>query len=141
MITLSPPSVILLRFAKLVAAGLLPLVLAVAMGAYVTHQVAGGAGIKAMLVGCAVAMLGNWMGALPVAMVSGRAARDGGLAALMGTALRFLAALVLTPALALTGWVDVAPFVIWVAISYLAILIGETIMLVRMVQAEQGTRG
>ena len=94
-----------------------------------------------MLAGCGVGLVGNWMGTLPTTMVSDLAGRDGGLAALMGTALRFLAALVLTPVLALSGWVEVAPFVVWVAISYLAILLGETIMLVRMMQTERGSRG
>ena len=141
MIAVSPPSVILVRFAKLAAAGLVPLVLAGAVGVYVTQQVAGGAGVRAMLVGCGVGLVGNWVGTLPTTMVSDLAGRDGGLAALMGTALRFLAALVLTPVLALSGWVEVAPFVVWVAISYLAILLGETIMLVRMMQTERGSRG
>jgi hypothetical protein len=129
----------LLRFGKLALAGSAPLLIVGVVGAYVTHQVAGGPGLKAMLVGCAVGLAGNWAGAVPVAMVDDLASRSGGLAVLLGTAIRFLAALTITPVLALSGWVAVNPFVIWVALSYLVILFGETIATVLMTRAERGS--
>ena len=128
------------RFARLATAGLVPLALAVVAGGFITHQVAGGPGLKAMLAGCLVGLVGNWLGMLPAVMTPDLSSREGGLAALMGTGVRFLAALVLTPVLALSGWVAVTPFVIWVAISYLAILLGETVMLVWLTQADRGAR-
>ena len=128
----------LFRFGKLALAGLVPLLCVGAAGGYITHQVAGPAGLKAMLAGCAVGLLGNWIGTVPAVVVDSLAGRSGGLAVLLGTALRFLAALILTPILALSGWVLPTPFVVWVALSYLAILFGETVVMVILTRAEQG---
>ena len=139
MIAESSSSRMLQRFGKLALGGLVPLVLAGAVGGYITHQVAGGPGLRAMFAGCAVGLVGNWLGILPVVMVDSLVGRSGGLAVLLGTALRFLAALVLTPVLALSGWVLPAPFVVWVVVSYLAILLGETVMTVVLTQAERGS--
>jgi hypothetical protein len=130
----------MLRFGKLAAAGLVPMALAATVGAYITQQVAGAAGLKAIAAGCGVGLVGNWLGIVPVAMVADLSSREGGLAALMGTGIRFLAALVMTPVLALSGWVLATPFVVGVVISYMAILLGETIMLVVLTQADRGSR-
>ncbi len=77
-------------------------------------------------------MVSNWFGTVPVALVDDLAGRDAGMAALLGTALRFLAVLMLAAPLALSGWVTRTPFIVWVAISYLVVLFGETVMLVIM---------
>ncbi len=128
--TVPPTNVIFLRFGRLSLAGLVPLMLVAIPGAFLIARGSGPEALTAMFLGCAVGMVSNWFGTVPVALVDDLAGRDAGMAALLGTALRFLVVLMLAAPLALSGWVARTPFIVWVAISYLVVLFGETVMLV-----------
>ncbi len=128
--TVPPTSVIFSRFGRLSLAGLVPLMLVAIPGALLVARGSGSEALTAMFLGCAVGMVSNWFGTVPVALVDDLAGRDAGMAALLGTALRFLVVLMLAAPLALSGWVARTPFIVWVAISYLVVLFGETVMLV-----------
>ncbi len=128
--TVPPTGVIFSRFGRLSLAGLVPLMVVVIPGAFLIARGSGSEALTAMFLGCAVGMVSNWFGTVPVALVDDLAGRDAGMAALLGTALRFLVVLMLAAPLALSGWVARTPFIVWVAISYLVVLFGETVMLV-----------
>ena len=125
------------RFARcyvlLCGAGLLTLVAVGLMGLWPTQRLAGSAGVMAMLAGCAVSWLASCIGAIPVARVaSGRAAGQMAQSILASTAIRFVVVLFLVVPVALSGVVNRNVFVIWVGVSYLALLLADTLLSVRM---------
>lgn len=130
MMVVAPTTTILVRFAKLASAGLLPLFVVALGGGFLTHRVAGTEGLNAMAVGCAVGLVGNWFGTVPVSLVKDLGGQSAGMAVLLGTCIRFLAVLMLAAPVALSGWVERSAFLGWVAASYLVVLFGETVMLV-----------
>jgi hypothetical protein len=96
-----------------------------AIGYRPTRSMAGEAALPAMLLACAVSFVGSAVGALPIAT-----ARVGGLEGLK----RFTASMVLRLLLvaALAGaviWLldpERKPFLLWLAISYLVLLMADT---------------
>jgi hypothetical protein len=59
------------------------------------------------------------------------------MAILASTVVRFVTALFLVVPLTLSGWVDQTVFVLWVAISYLLMLLVDTGLAVRMLRRTQ----
>ena len=115
-----PPAAAYLRF---VAWALGAAALAVAVGYLPTLRLGGPDAVPAMIAGCAVGVLASLVGGLPVLF----ARRDPTPAErlnrmLFGLALRFGVALVLGLAAALSGWFERDPLLLWVGISYLALL-------------------
>jgi hypothetical protein len=96
-----------------------------AIGYVPTRSLAGAAALPAMLLACAISFIGSAVGALPIAT-----ARAGGLEGLK----RFTASVVLRLLLvaALAGAVlwfldpERKPFLLWLAISYLVLLVADT---------------
>lgn len=106
---------------------------AVALVGYLPTLRLGGEGaIPAMIAGCVVGLLASLAGGLPVALgraaPSPRAAYPTMMAAM---AVRFGAVLVLALAAALSGLFERDPLLIWVAITYLALLVVDTWYAVR----------
>jgi hypothetical protein len=107
-------------------AALLGLTLALlAVGYLPTRSLAGAAGLPAMLLACGVSFVGSAVGGLPIAT-----ARASGLEGLK----RFTASMVLRLAVvaALAGaviWLlgpERKPFLLWLALSYLVLLVADT---------------
>lgn len=107
------------------------LILAVAGGlaglGYVpTQRLAGDAGVIGMLVGCGASVVASLAAGL-VAVQGADADPAGRMKiALASMAVRFGAVLVLALALALSGYFERPPLLIWMAISYLALLAVDT---------------
>lgn len=101
--------------------------LAATLGYLPTRRLGGPEAVPAMLAGCAVGVLASLVGGLPV-LWSRReptpAERLNGM--LFGLALRFGVALALGMAAALSGLFARYPLLLWVAISYLALLAVDT---------------
>jgi len=103
--------------------------LAAALGYLPTRRLGGPDAVPAMLAGCAVAVLASLVGGLPVLL--GRREREPTPAErlngmLFGLALRFGVALGLGMAVALSGSFARYPLLLWVAISYMALLAVDT---------------
>jgi len=91
------------------------------LGALPTRRLAGEGALPALVAGCAIGVLASALGAAPVALRLG-----GAQAALASMALRFAVALGLGLAAALSGLFARGPLLVWVAISYMALLVADT---------------
>jgi hypothetical protein len=91
-----------------------------------TRRLAGSEGLPALVAGCAVGLLASLVGGIPVAL--GRRAGPGAgyqmTMASMAVRLAVVAALGL--AAALSGAFEIAPLLLWVAISYMGLLVVDT---------------
>jgi hypothetical protein len=109
---------------------------AIALGFLPTRRWAGEAGLEALAAGCAVALAGSALGALPVlrAVAAGGSDRT---AAVAGRAMALRAGGTLAGALALVFGTELArtPLLVWVGVGYGALLIVETRWMVRWLAA------
>ncbi len=115
----------------------LPLAGAVVLGAWPTWRLAGAAGLTAMGVGSAISLIGALAGSLVSAAGMARRPELAGYMTMAAASVRFGVALVLGAAVALIGLLDIAALLLWVVISYLALLGGETAALVRMIRRNE----
>ena len=118
-----PPAAEYLRFVAWVAgvAALIALV-----GALPTRRLGGDEAIPAMLAGCAIGALASAAGGIPIARGARRGSAidpAGSLAATMTSmALRLAVVIVLGTAAVLSGELARKPLLLWIAISYMALL-------------------
>lgn len=97
----------------------------VLLGWVPTRRLGGEDAIPAMLAGCAVVVLASALGAVPIALVRGGSAQRTQ-AVLLSMAVRLGAVVVLAVAAVLSGWFPRQPLLLWVAISYVAMLVVDT---------------
>lgn len=95
-----------------------------------TRRWGGPAAIEAMLAGCGVSLAAAVLGALPLLFAS-PTPQARAQALLLGMALRFMAALGAGLAVAVAGEFAAAPFLMWLAVSYVALLAVEVGLVVR----------
>jgi hypothetical protein len=120
-------------FARFVASAAAVLAGLAAVGYFPTRRwgsVAGVDAVAAMLAGCAVSLLAALVGALPLAVAS-PTPQARAQALLLGMALRFMAVLGAGLAVAVAGEFAAAPLLVWLAISYVALLAVEVGLVVR----------
>ena len=123
-----------LRFIAMALAVTVALIL---IGWIPTTRLAGLGARPAMVAGCAISLLGSAVGVVPIVLALRGPVRSVPQAILLSTLLRFLVVLVLALSAALSGWFDRVPLLIWVAISYLFLLMTDTIFAVRVGGAAQ----
>lgn len=101
--------------------------LVAAAGALPTRNLAGEGSLEAMAVGCAVTLAASAIGAVPLVRASRKPEPQALVLGVM-VAVGVRLGLVLAAALALLsgGWFPRRPLLIWIAISYLAVLVVET---------------
>ena len=107
------------------------------VGYFPTVRLAGGDSVRSMVIGCGVSWLAGCLGAVAFA----RAVRDpakAGQSILTATAVRFVAVLMLVVPLVFSGLVDRRVFVVWVALSYVLLLLVETPLAVRLLRRLPG---
>ncbi len=112
--------------------------LLVLMGWVPTRRLAGPEGPAAMLAGCGISLAASMVGGLLVARDKGEAPVVQVMAA-MGV--RLLMAVVLTLVLALVGGLQTVPLLLWVASSYLALLVVDTRFAVETVRMREEDGG
>jgi len=103
----------------------------VLVGFLPTRRLAGEAGLAAMGVGCGVSLLASWLGALPIVMASRGDAKALGSAVIGAMAIRFFVVLLGTLVLVLGTELARAPFLLWVGISYVVLLVVDTLFAVQ----------
>lgn len=114
-----------LRFLGWVVAVTAVLVL---LGWVPTQRLGGEGAVPAMLAGCAVGILASALGGVPIALARGTrgGAAQRTQAALLSMAVRLGAVVILAVAAVLSGWFPRKPLLLWVAISYVAMLVVDT---------------
>ncbi len=88
-----------------------------------------------MLLGIGVSLAAGLVGAIPVGMAAGQPADKAPVAILTGTALRFLLVLLGVVLILISGAVHRKAFIIWVVISYLILLLVDTLVTVTSLKA------
>lgn len=101
-----------------------------------TSRLANGEGVAAMLAGCGVSFVASCLGSIPIALALAGPDSNRATAILASTALRFLTVLVLVVPLVFSGWLNQKVFVLWVAVSYLVLLLVDTALAVRLLGRE-----
>lgn len=91
-----------------------------------TKRLAGEAGLVGMLAGCAASVVASLAAGIVAVQGGGTDPGTRMKIALASMLVRFTAALVLALALALSGYFELAPLLIWMAISYMALLVVDT---------------
>lgn len=100
----------------------------VLIGYAATIERGGREGIRAMWLAVGVNVLASTLAALPITIARIRPRRERLIAVLMGSlALRLALVAVLATAVVLTGRLDRRPFLLWVALAYLALLPVDTL--------------
>ena len=100
-------------------------VVAVAVGAvgfWPTRRLAGDDGIPALVAGCLIGFLSSALGGLPIALIRDRAPASRVVASMGAMGARLLAVVVLGAVTVLSGWFARVPLLLWIAISYAALL-------------------
>ena len=95
------------------------------VGAWPTMRLAGEGSIAAMLAGCGLSLIASLAGSVPIWRAWNKPPQET-LPAMMGSiVLRFAAAFVLGIAAAATGWFATRPLLLWLAISYVGLLVAD----------------
>ncbi len=87
-----------------------------------------------VIVGCLVSWLTSCVGAIPLAAGLTKSPNKQAEAILGATALRFMTALVLILPLLLSGWFDRATFIVAFMLSYLVLLLVDTVVVVQLMR-------
>ncbi len=128
------------RYAKFVGVSVVVAVAIAGVGFLPTRKLAGVEGLWAMLAGCGVSLLGSWFGAVPMAMVVVGDKTAVATAALGAMAVRFMVVVSGALALALGTELERPSLLIWVGISYLVLLVVDTLFAVRMGQSKDARK-
>ena len=116
----------LLSYARFAVVAVVAAAVVAGIGYFPTVRLAGSQAVWEMLVACGVSCVASCVGAVPLALATATQSRKVGQAILASTALRFLSVLLLVVVLTLFGGFDRVVFVLWVAISYLLMLVVDT---------------
>jgi hypothetical protein len=116
------------EYVRFLAWGLAATALAVLLGYVPTRRLGGEGALGAMIAGCVIGWLASALGGIPVALGRGKVANPTArLQAMMASmGLRFGVVLALGAAAAFSGWFGLKPLLLWIAISYMALLAVDT---------------
>jgi hypothetical protein len=106
--------------------------LLVAVGYVPTRHVGGPGAVPAMIAGCGIGLIAALLAAVPIALGAGAPPMSRVSWALGAMLVRLLGAMALGGLVTLAGWFERAPLLIWLAISYLALLAVETMFTVKL---------
>ncbi len=94
----------------------------VLLGYPATRRLGGEGAIPAMIAGCAIGILASAAGALPVFFSRSSGSRNPLQGMLLSMAMRLAAVVALGLAAGLSGWFEIRPLLIWIAVGYVATL-------------------
>ena len=133
MTTASRPTPIR-HIVRLAGAGLAAVVVAAGLGALPTYRLAGTDGLVAGAVGCAVAWVAGIVGFVPGCLRIDHSSAAAARAFFAGSVIRFMVAAAIGVPVALSGWVQRTPLLLWIALGYLAVLLVDTAIVVRLLR-------
>ena len=119
-------------FVRFLLLALAVVIFLMAVGFVPTRRLSGDEGLVAMAVGCGISLVASVFGAIPLVLSQGQA--EGGkedpgqrlTAILMSMAVRFFVVLLMGVAAVLSDMFPKAPLLIWLGVSYLALLLADT---------------
>ncbi len=107
-----------------------------------TRRLAGADSLSSMAVGIGVSLIGSWIGAVPIALMTDKTTgANVGQVVLASGLLRFVVVLALALSIGLSGLVDRATFLVWVAIAYMVLLAADTHYALRAGSAKHRSEG
>ena len=121
-------------YATFVAIALVSAGAIVCVGYVPTVHLAGGEAVWSMLLGCGVSWVASCAGAIPVARALSARSTQPGTAILASTMLRFLTVLLVVAVLTLGGWKNRNVLVFWVGVSYLLMLVVDTVFALQVMK-------
>jgi hypothetical protein len=130
-----PPKSFRQEYLKLATVSLLCAACLALVGYLATRTMTIQHGLSSMLLGIGVSLIAGLIGAIPVGMAAGQPANKAPVAILTGTALRFLLVLLGVVLILFSGAVHRRAFIIWVVISYLVLLLVDTLVTVTSLKA------
>ena len=98
-----------------------------AVGYWPTVRLAGSGAVAGMIAGCCVSLAASWIGAIPIALTRREGGKAPVQAILASMMIRFVVVAGLAVVTALSGFVKPAPLLVWVGISYVALLPVDTL--------------
>lgn len=98
------------------------------IGYWPTRQLSGGDGLRDMFAACALTLLTSWASLLP--LMFRRPDTKFAMLVLVSMTVRFALVAVGALAMVLLGWVQRGPFLVWVALSYVLLLVPDTLLAV-----------
>lgn len=119
-------------YTLLVGVALATTVVLAGLGYLPTIRAAGDQAVWSMLIGCLVSWLSSCVGAIPLARGLSAGGPQPAIAVLYSTAFRIVTVLLLVVPLVLGSGLERTVFVVWVALSYLVLLVVDTCFVVRM---------
>ena len=116
------------EYLRFLAWGLAATVAAALLGFVPTRRLGGEEALRSMIAGCLVGWLASALGGIPVALGRGKAAEPAARlqAMLASMGLRFGVVLALGAAAAFSGGFGLKPLLLWIAISYMVLLLIDT---------------
>ena len=108
------------------------------LGVLPTKRLGGDGATGSMAAGVAVSLIGSWIGALPIAARRAQASPQSMGSAISASALlRLGSSLALGLSVALSGLVVRSVFLLWMAVSYMILLVADTYFAVTVVSAKR----
>jgi len=95
-------------------------VAAALLGYAPTRRLGGEGALPAMMAGCAIGVIASAVGALPIALSRRPGAAASPLQGLISMGVRAATMVVLGLSVGLSGWFESRPFLIWIALGYVA---------------------
>jgi hypothetical protein len=92
------------------------------LGTAPTRRIWGAGALPAMIAGCAIGVIASAVGALPILMARRSGSAASPVQGLLSTAIRLAVLVILGLSMGLSGWFEVRPLVVWIAIGYGALL-------------------
>lgn len=116
------------EYLRFLAWGLAAVTAAALLGFVPTRRLGGEEALRSMIGGCLVGWLASALGGIPVLLSRGKPVAPAGRlqAMLASMGLRFGVVLALGAAAAFSGWFGLKPLLLWIGISYLALLAVDT---------------
>ena len=113
----------------------------VLIGALPTKHYAGADALLSMLAGCGISLLASLVGAVPIMRTRGKPTREAAVAVMAAMGLRFVLVLILGLATALSGCFMVAPLLVWLALSYVVLLVVDTCFAASVLKSNEDVEG
>ncbi len=112
--------------ARLIGLALVTGLVLAAVGYLPTRNLVGTPGVAAMLTGICVGLVSAAAGLVPPILSLNASAIERQKSLMIGAGLRFLVTILLTVATVFSGFLPRTPLIVWIAITYLALLLVDT---------------
>lgn len=129
------------EFAMLAGGGLIAAILLLAVGWVPTERLAGPEGMKAMFAGIGTSLAASLAGAVLICSARSTTPQARQVSMLAAMGLRMGLTLAVFAVLALMRVLPGRPLVVWTGVSYLVLLLVETIGVVRILKHRTGSQG